>query len=110
MLAGIVPVTRLRRAAPTGQDQYGEPTPGGWERAPLPPALYAPAESTEPTQPGARPVITSASVYWRGQRPDVTAEDRLLLDGIEHRIIGRPAAWPTGLHAQVEAIEPRTRE
>lgn len=51
MLSGYVPVTRRRRG-PASKDQYGNPVPGQWENVALPPAVFAPATSTEPISAG----------------------------------------------------------
>lgn len=103
-LAGRVPVTRLRRAAASTVDAYGEEVPGPWKEVPLPPAWYAPGASTEPKDPGAAPVATNAGLYWRGARPDVVATDRLVIDGVTHEVVGDPAPWPAGLHVTVTTV------
>ncbi|QWW20132.1 hypothetical protein I6B53_03275 [Schaalia sp. 19OD2882] len=98
----LVQVTRIR-STPAGVDQYGEPIPGQLERTVLPPALFAPASSAEPLAPGRAPVISTASLYWRGQHPDVQAGDQVEVDGITWEVEGRPSTWPKGLVAELRA-------
>ena len=105
VLRGRVTVVR-RRAGAAGKDQYGEALPGTSEALELPPGMYAPAVSSEPVGVGSEPVVTPATVYWRGgDIPDIQAEDTLLLDGVLHSVVGRPLSWPLGLQVQVQVIE-----
>lgn len=78
-----VPVTRLR-TVPGPPDRYGEPGPGGVVETELPAALFA-------------PVLSAPALYWRGRHPDVTAADRLRVNGTVYRVEGAPAHWPMGL-------------
>lgn len=103
MANGLVPVIRIRTTE-GGTDQYGEPIPGAEERTPLVPALYAPGGTSEPTQSGATPVISSPSLYWRGHHPDITAADRLVVDGVQWRVEGKPAHWPKGTVVTLAAV------
>ncbi len=91
-----VPVTRLR-TVPGPPDRYGEPGPGGVVETELPAALFAPAATSEPVVAGAAPVLSAPALYWRGRHPDVTAADRLRVNGTVYRVEGAPAHWPMGL-------------
>jgi hypothetical protein len=104
---GWVQVTRRRRA-PDGVDQYGEPVPGSWtEEAISERALFAPDDSLESTSPGLAQVVSSVALYWRGSHPGIVASDRLVVDGVEYAVIGRPYDWPKGLKVKIEAVEAR---
>ena len=99
-----VPVTRIR-TAPSGEDQYGEPLPGVPTRVVLPPALFAPTGSHEPVQAGTAAVLTSPSLYWPAQWPDVEATDQLEVSGTVWDVEGNPAAWPLGLSVSLKGAE-----
>ena len=109
MLSGYVPVMRRRRG-PASKDQYGNPVPGQWENVALPPAVFAPATSTEPISAGAMPVTVPAALYWRNTTIDVTAEDHLIVDGIEYRVEGRPSTYPTGVFVHIRAKDDQVSE
>lgn len=109
MLSGYVPVMRRRRGL-ASKDQYGNPVPGQWEDVALPPAVFAPATSTEPIRAGAMPVTVPAALYWRNTTIDVTAEDHLIVDGIEYRVEGRPSPYPKGMVVQIRANEDKVSE
>ena len=106
MEAWGVPIVRLRRGT-ASTDRYGDHVPGPWEEEALPDGLYAPGGSTEPVAASTADTVSRAAVYWPEQWPDVTATDRLRIDGLEHAVTGRPQRWPLGLHVPVEAIERR---
>lgn len=102
-------VTRLR-TTPGDKDQYGERMPGQTVEEPLPDALFAPGGTSEPVMAGAAPVLSSPTLYWPGQWPDLTATDRVRVGGVIYRVEGRPADWPMGLVATLAAVEPKTKE
>ena len=109
MLSGYVPVMRRRRG-PAAKDQYANPGPGQGENEALPPAVFAPATSTEPISAGAMPVTVPAALYWRNTTIDVTAEDHLIVDGIEYRVEGRPSPYPKGMVEHIRANEDKVSE
>lgn len=89
-------VVRLRNEV-TGTDRYGNPEYGTTEAA-LPPALFSPErDSSEVIAVGRVTVSTKPTVYWLKQRPDVRAEDRLRVNGVEYDVDGAPAAWSDDL-------------
>lgn len=91
-----VPVVRLRTAS-TGVDQYGVPIPGVQVREELPPGLFAPVPTQVTVDAGVDSVAAQPAVYWPGEWPDVAVNDRLLIEGEEWRVSGRPQRWPLGL-------------
>lgn len=98
-------VVRRRRGASPGKDRYGNPIPGEWADSPLPDGLFAPGGTREPAEPGVAAVISSPALYWPGARVDVTASDRLVVDGAEWQVDGRPAAYPLGTHVTLKGAE-----
>lgn len=102
-----VPVTRLR-PSDEGVDEYGDRLPGVETESPLPPALFAPGRTSEPVQPGERPVITLPALYWRGHHPDVKASDRIKVMGNVYRVEGEPAWWPTGMVVTLKGVDDGT--
>ena len=103
-----VPVVRVRTGV-AGEDQYGDPIPGGEERSDLPPALFAPTGTDLPVAAGVDATITNPVVYWPDDWPDVRASDVLVIDGDEWRVDGRPQSWPLGLAVKLTGTE-STRE
>ncbi|RRJ85904.1 hypothetical protein EG850_10975 [Gulosibacter macacae] len=91
-----VTVVRIR-AGDGGIDQYDEPVPGEDERVALPDALFAPTPTDLPIEAGTDATVTSPTLYWPDQWPDIKSGDRLEVDGAEWRVDGRPARWPLGL-------------
>ena len=103
--AWMVSVVRLREHA-VEYDQWGDRVAGGSEFAtPLPDALFAPTGGSEPVQAGAAPVISQASIYWRGHAVDVTASDKLVVEGSTYRVDGKPDVWPKGTSAVLKSVE-----
>jgi hypothetical protein len=99
----LTPVVRIREED-GGTDQYGEPIPGADVETDLPSALFAPGGTSEPVQPGAAPVISTPTLYWPGQHPDVTASDRLRVAGVTYQVDGKPAVWPKGLAVTCKGV------
>lgn len=89
-------VARLRDV-PAGVDQYGVPIPGGSVSEQLPDGLFAPAPTQVTVDAGVDSVVAQPAVYWPGEWPDIQVNDRLLIDGEEWRVSGRPQRWPLGL-------------
>ena len=84
-------VTRLRRVE-GAPDRYGNPTYTDTSEA-LPDALFAPKDVIPAVEPGREPVVTEPTLYWRGQRPDVVASDRLVVRGVTYEVATTPADW-----------------
>lgn len=90
-MTGDERVTRIR-AVPTGHtDRYGKPATSDVE-TPLPPALFAPASSSEPVAVGRAQVNTADTLYWRVSVP-LTAADRVRVRGRVREVDGEPAVW-----------------
>ena len=85
------PVTRIRETV-TGEDRYGNPTTEDVQAA-LPSAAFAPEGSPEVDPVGRVIVSQSPTLYWRMERPDVVASDRLVVRGVEYAVDGKPADW-----------------
>lgn len=103
-----VPVSRLRDGD-VERDQYGEPIS---QPVPvvLPPGLFAPDGLGVAAGAGESATLSDPAVYWPREFPDVKSGDRLVVDGSEWRVNGRPAKWPlgfvvflSGAHTNVEA-------
>lgn len=84
-------VSRLRKQQ-AGEDRYGDPIFEEVESA-LPRALFAPGGVSEPVEPGRAPVVTEPTLYWRRQRPDVRASDRIKVRGRVFEVEGEPSDW-----------------
>lgn len=100
-----VKVVRRRQGASPGKDRYGNSLPGEWVDSPLPDALFAPGGTREPAEPGVAAVVSSPAVYWPGEKVDVTASDRLVVDGAVWQVDGRPAVYPLGTHVTLRGAE-----
>lgn len=100
-----VKVVRRRQGASPGKDRYGNPRPGEWADSPLPDALFAPGGTREPSEPGVAAVVSSPAIYWPGEKVDVTASDRLVVDGAVWQVDGRPAVYPLGTHVTLKGSE-----
>lgn len=99
-----VPVTLIRTTS-GGVDEYGDPLPGSPERVELPPALFAPGRTSEPVNPGEKPVISLPSLYWRGEHPRVTARDLIEVMGGQYRVEGAPQWWPSGMVVSLKGVD-----
>lgn len=100
-----VKVVRRRQGASPGKDRYGNPRPGEWADAPLPDGLFAPGGTREPAEPGVAAVVSSPALYWPGEKVDITASDRLVVDGSVWLVDGRPAVYPLGTHVTLRGAE-----
>lgn len=100
-----VRVVRRRQGASPGKDRYGTLRPGEWVDSPLPDALFAPGGTREPAEPGVAAVVSSPALYWPGEKVDITASDRLVVDGAEWQVDGRPAVYPLGTHVTLKGAE-----
>ncbi|BDZ40820.1 hypothetical protein GCM10025865_01190 [Paraoerskovia sediminicola] len=84
-------VTRRRRTA-GAPDRYGNPT-YTWSDVLLGQgAAFDPGGSREPVEVGREQVVTTPRLYFV-DRPDLTADDRVLVRGIEYAVEGTPADW-----------------
>lgn len=90
-MRGNEPVVRLRNEQ-VGEDEYRNPI---FDDVPtdLPPALFAPGGVSEPVELGRNPVVSEPTLYWPGEWPDVTHEDRLRVRGLVYAVEGQPADW-----------------
>lgn len=102
-----VPVVRLRDSEPE-KDQDGTVIPGSGEtvHTDLPPALFAPGNTSEPVAAGVSAVISQPTLYWRGKTDlDVLPTDQLDVGGVIYLIEGKPAMWPLGTVITLKAVE-----
>jgi len=88
-------VTRYRRSQ-TGTDAYNRPTYSE-TTATFGDALVAPGESTEPGEAGRKPVLVTATLYFRDTHPDIVDSDQVLLRGNRYDVDGVPQVWPSGV-------------
>lgn len=85
-------VTRLRRER-SGQDRYGNPIYSVIE-AELPEmALFAPKDVIPAQEVGRSPVVVEPTLYWPDAWPDIRADDRLRVRGLEYEVEAIPAEW-----------------
>ena len=103
----VVPVIRLRDSDPE-KDQDGTVIPGSGTTVPtdLPPALFAPGNTSEPVAAGVSAVISQPTLYWRGNvAVDVIPTDRLTVSGTTYMVEGIPANWPLGTVVTLKAVQ-----
>lgn len=86
-------VTRIRATDSGTTDGFDQPIPGEPTETPIEGALFAPGGSVEPALPGAYPVVTSPTVYFRNAWPDIIATDQLRVRGALYDVEGDPAEW-----------------
>jgi hypothetical protein len=85
-------VVRLREEQ-TGTDRYNDPEYGTTE-VELPPALFSPErDSSELITVGRVSLSEKPTLYWHKVQPDVRADDRLRVDGVEYDVDGVPSRW-----------------
>lgn len=89
---GVDRVTRIRREQ-TGVDRYGNPVYGTVEFDIPELALFAPKDVIPSLEVGRSPTIVEPSLYWFQVRPDVRADDRVRVRGIEYEVESVPADW-----------------
>lgn len=89
---GVDQVTRLRREL-TGEDRYGNPEYSVVESEIPELALFAPKDVIPALEVGRSPTIVEPSLYWWQAWPDIRADDRLRVRGVEYEVLGTPADW-----------------
>lgn len=102
-----IPVTRLRDSEPQ-LDQDDQPIPGSGSTSaqPLPDALFAPGNTSEPVVAGTAAVISQPTLYWPSQTDlDIVATDRLVVGGTTYMVEGIPANWPLGTVVTLKAVQ-----
>lgn len=89
---GVDEVTRLRREQ-TGSDRYGNPVYELVETVLAELALFAPKDVIPAVEVGRSPTVVEPSLYWFEAWPDVRADDRLRVRGVEYEVASVPADW-----------------
>lgn len=103
-------VTRIRATDSGSTDAFNQPVPGTPTETDIEGALFAPGGSVEPNLPGAYPVVTSPTLYWRNEWPDITAADKVRVRGVVYDVIGDPQEWigdglaPGGLVVELRKV------
>lgn len=98
-------VTRIRATDSGSTDAFDQPIPGTPTETDIEGALFAPGGSVEPALPGAYPVVTSPTVYFRDAWPDIVDTDQLTVRGVTYEVKGKPQEWigtPGGLVVELE--------
>ncbi len=87
------PIQILRASTVTNAD--GDPVDDAWSEHLHLEGKFAPSNPTEPLQVGRNTVISGGTVYIRDleSRPDITADDRVVIRGSELAIDGEVGAW-----------------
>lgn len=86
------PITRVRREV-SGTDAHGNPSyadveatiEGGW--------LAPEKDSREPRESGRDAVVTSPALFFPGARPDLRADDKVIVRGEKYEVEGDPSDW-----------------
>lgn len=89
---GVDSVIRLRRER-VGDDRYGNPLYEVAETPIAELALFAPRDVIPSPEPGRAPVIVEPTLYWFQSWPDVRADDKLRVRGVEYEVQSIPAEW-----------------
>jgi len=89
---GVDQVTRLRREQ-TGQDRYGNPLFELVESVIPDLALFAPKDVIPAQEVGRSPVVVEPTLYWFKAWPDIRADDRVRVRGVEYEVQSIPAEW-----------------
>lgn len=78
-----------------GVDEYGDPIPGDFAEHLRFDAKFAPNNSSEPVEVGRNAVITGGTVYVRdlSAPPDVVAQDRARILGVDYELEGDIGPW-----------------
>ena len=89
-------VTRLRNEQ-TGVDRYNNPVYSTVE-VDIPGALFSPErDSSDVITVGRTTISSKPTLYWFMEKPDIRADDRLRVDGLEYEVDGIPAPWTDDL-------------
>lgn len=103
-------ITRRRRTAGT-PDRYGNPTWTTSDVVLAQGAAFDPGGSFEPVEVGREQVVTTPKLYFLA-RPDLTADDLVIVRGMVFAIVGTPADWRDpwgsgvgGLVVEIERVE-----
>lgn len=91
-MKGVDEVTRLRREQ-VGVDRYNNPVYETAESVLPELALFAPKDVIPAVEVGRSPVVTEPTLYWLEAWPDVRADDRLRVRGVEYEVAAVPADW-----------------
>lgn len=96
------PIIICRAVTVTNPD--GDPVSSTWAEHLDFTGKFAPSNPSEPLEVGRNTVITGGKVYIRDlpTRPDITADDRAVIRGVEYAIDGEAGAW---LRQETWAIE-----
>jgi|SRR5690606_23686846 len=89
---GVDEVTRLRREQ-AGVDRYNNKVYETVETVLADLALFAPKHVLPPLEVGRSPVIVEPTLYWFQKWPDIRADDRLRVRGVEYEVQAIPADW-----------------
>lgn len=81
----------LRTVTGGGVDPYGDPLPETITDTPVT-AMVAPRESSESDVRGRNGVIVGLTAYITAD-VDVTAADRIIVDGLDYQVDGEPGTW-----------------
>ena len=94
-------VTRIRAGEQTGVDRYGNPVYGPDVETLIEGAFFDPGSSNELIVVGGVPMTTTPTLYFPGRWPDLVADDRVQVRGVEYHVDGRPGDWrsPWGSNA-----------
>lgn len=84
-------VTRIRGEV-TGEDRYGNPILVDVE-TPIEGAFFDPGSSSETVVVGGVPMVTTPTLYFNSEWPDLVADDRVRVRGVEYHVNGRPGDW-----------------
>jgi hypothetical protein len=95
-------VTRRRRTQ-SGTDRYGNPVYTTTDVVLEQGAAFDPGGSREPVEVGRTQVVTTPKAYFT-ERPDVRADDLLLIRGDWFTVQGDPADWRDPFGSQVGGL------
>lgn len=89
---GVDEVVRLRREQ-VGVDRYQNPLYETVELVLPDLALFAPRGVIPSPEVGRAPIVTEPTLYWHNKWPDVRADDRVRVRGVEYEVETMPADW-----------------
>lgn len=85
-------VTRIRREK-TGEDRFRNPIYSDIESDIAELALFAPKDVIPAIEVGRSPVVVEPTLYWFKAWPEIRADDRVRVRGIEYEVQSVPADW-----------------